>query len=108
LSSYGPPPAAKKVLKELPTLTCDSFKESLEECSVCQEKLSEQPEKEGNSLKEEEPSQTNKNQMIIKMPCAHNFHFPCLIQWLNAHNSCPTCRFELPTDDQDYENLKRD
>lgn len=27
--------------------------------------------------------------------CAHYFHVSCIDQWLQEHNSCPTCRIEV-------------
>ena len=60
---------------------------NLLECSVCKD-------------------QFEINQKIKKIPCKHHFHLECIMPWLKERNSCPVCRYELPTDDEDYETLK--
>ena len=42
------------------------------------------------------------------MPCNHHFHCDCLLPWLKERNSCPVCRYELPTDDEDFEKRKKE
>jgi len=90
-SKYGPPPTSKKVLENLPKIkVTEEFLKSckeIAECSVCKEEF-------------------KKSDEVNQLPCNHVFHPDCIIPWLKQHNSCPTCRFELPTDDKDYEQVK--
>ena len=53
-------------------------------------------------------STSNNEKNACKLPgCGHCFHCECLIKWLEHTCSCPLCRHELPTDDPNYEEYRR-
>uniref|UniRef100_A0A8D0G600 E3 ubiquitin-protein ligase RNF181 n=1 Tax=Sphenodon punctatus TaxID=8508 RepID=A0A8D0G600_SPHPU len=85
-----PPPASRQAVQSLPTVrvTPAQADKGLK-CPVC---LLEFEEDEGAK----------------QMPCQHLFHGGCILPWLGKTNSCPLCRHELPTDDQEYEEYKKD
>lgn len=91
---HGPPPAAEQAVGQLPEIKMtaeqlDDLKkqEKLTECAVCKEEFTTED-------------------LLKRMPCAHQFHPDCLIPWLKMHNTCPVCRFALPTDDVEYERRR--
>jgi E3 ubiquitin-protein ligase RNF115/126 len=87
---YGTPPASEKSVEQLKKEKIEeSNKENYEkqDCSVCKENY-------------------KLGDLISTMPCQHIFHEECLLPWLKQHNSCPVCRYELPTEDKDYEARK--
>ncbi|XP_056427279.1 E3 ubiquitin-protein ligase RNF181 [Hyla sarda] len=85
-----PPPAAKKVIENLPkvTVTAKQADAGLK-CPVC--------------LLEFEEDET-----VRRLPCEHLFHSACILPWLGKTNSCPLCRDELPTDSPEYEEYKQE
>lgn len=45
-----------------------------------------------------------KDQFLVEveakqLPCSHLYHPDCILPWLSNHDSCPLCRFKLPSDD---------
>lgn len=83
----GPPPASKDAIEALETLEIKADCEALA-CAVCKDVVSV-------------------GEMAKKLPCGHGYHGDCIIPWLGSRNSCPVCRYELPTDDPDYEEEKK-
>lgn len=44
-----------------------------------------------------------KEQFVIdneakQLPCNHIYHEECILPWLKSHNSCPVCRFKMPSE----------
>ena len=91
-NKYGNPPASKDAVDKLEkfNLTEEKIKSFGVEntCAVCKDEFVA-------------------GQLCLLMPCKHHFHQECLIPWLKERNSCPVCRLELPTDDEDYEKRKK-
>uniref|UniRef100_A0A0E0JWN6 RING-type domain-containing protein n=1 Tax=Oryza punctata TaxID=4537 RepID=A0A0E0JWN6_ORYPU len=42
-------------------------------------------------------------QLVALLPCKHYFHGDCIWPWLAIRNTCPVCRHQVRTDDDDYE-----
>ncbi|PIN00717.1 Ubiquitin--protein ligase [Handroanthus impetiginosus] len=74
------PPASKAAIESLPTIEIIDQHVAVESyCAVCKEAFEL-----GSEARE--------------MPCKHLYHQDCILPWLSLRNSCPVCRHELPTD----------
>ncbi|XP_020593641.1 E3 ubiquitin-protein ligase RING1-like [Phalaenopsis equestris] len=82
---YGPPPAARSAVDALPIIEVSQRMVRVEDahCAVCMDAFFVGDE-------------------AMRMPCKHVYHENCIVPWLELHNSCPVCRYELPTDEPDY------
>ena len=86
----GPPPASARAVRDLPLIRIraeDLVDPVNRECCVCLE-----PHKLGETA--------------VRLPCAHIFHKECIGDWLKSHCTCPVCRYELPTDDPNFERQR--
>ena len=93
----GNPPAANTAIEKL-----KHFK--------MEKKYCKKDDKDPNKLEFPECSicltEVNEGEDTILLPCGHMFHDACVTKWLKIHNTCPLCRFELPTDDAEYERQR--
>ncbi|KAJ3383549.1 hypothetical protein HDU84_003564 [Entophlyctis sp. JEL0112] len=79
------PPASKFFLRNLP-----NAKQTTGPCAICME-----------------PFITDSDDPAKVLPCKHVFHKQCITPWLKLHNTCPFCRWEVPTDDAVYERGRK-
>ena len=95
-NKYGSPPASKSSIEALPTIRITRHDlgadgigddDASSKCAVCKEVFELCAE-------------------VKRMPCNHLYHPDCIFPWLQEHNTCPVCRYELPTDDPDYEESR--
>lgn len=76
------PPASKAAIESMPTIDILDEHVAIESCcAVCKEAFEV-----GGEARE--------------MPCKHLYHQDCIMPWLSLRNSCPVCRHELPTDNE--------
>ena len=43
-----------------------------------------------------------------KLNCGHLFHEDCLRGWLIKQATCPLCKYEVETDDANYEECRKE
>ncbi|CAA7023485.1 unnamed protein product [Microthlaspi erraticum] len=84
-AGLGKPPASKSFIKNLKVspLTKEENDEAIC-CAVCKEEMSVGKE-------------------VAELPCRHKYHSECIVPWLGIRNTCPVCRFELPSSDEELE-----
>ncbi|CAL9066582.1 unnamed protein product [Musa banksii] len=78
-SSSGTQPASRAAVETLPDvkISVAAPGDDPVDCSVCMESF-------------------DAGEVVKQMPCKHMFHDRCILRWLDCHNSCPLCRYELP------------
>ncbi|GER44758.1 RING/U-box superfamily protein [Striga asiatica] len=86
-AKHGSPPAAKAAMEGLQSMLVEK-EEDVMVCAICRDTVSI-------------------GEIAKNLPCRHGYHIECIVPWLGSRNTCPVCRFELPTDDPDYEEERK-
>ncbi|CAN5953457.1 unnamed protein product [Sphagnum jensenii] len=86
---YGAPPASKTSIDAMPTIhiSQEHLGTDAAHCAVCKDEF-------------------EMGFPVRQMPCKHMYHGECIMPWLSQHNSCPVCRYEMDTDDADYDQTR--
>jgi len=83
-----PPPTSKAFVASLPREKVSCAPDEEQQCPICLKAVEE-----GDSL--------------MTLPCCHSFQDACVTAWLGKAANCPLCRAELPTDDPQWEEMKK-
>ena len=78
------PPASSDVINDLIPLRLRALHEYNDECLICSETF-------------------EIGCVVTSLPCGHMYHSDCIVGWLHRNCTCPICRYELPTDDPNFE-----
>ncbi|KAJ2107706.1 hypothetical protein IW146_007183 [Coemansia sp. RSA 922] len=95
-NATGPPPASREFLRTLPVVATAECKEV--SCAICNEELACSGKGQSDS----------DSASVTRLPCRHYYHRACVKPWLELHNTCPMCRYEVPSDDPQWLEKRRD
>ncbi|KAG4103787.1 hypothetical protein H8356DRAFT_1644025 [Neocallimastix lanati (nom. inval.)] len=86
VQSTGKPHATKMAMESLKIVSYKSRLVKLQPtCSICMEDFKD-----------------TQDQTIRAMPCGHVYHQECIFAWLENSNTCCNCRYEIETDNHEY------
>ncbi|KAG6382675.1 hypothetical protein SASPL_157619 [Salvia splendens] len=85
-SRRGAPPASLSYMNNLPRLTINGDKQQQQECAICKDSFT-------------------LGAVVNQLPCLHLYHPSCILPWLATRNTCPLCRYEFPTDDNERSEM---
>ncbi|KAI3633391.1 hypothetical protein MIR68_008338 [Amoeboaphelidium protococcarum] len=101
----GQPPASKDAVDGLKVVdkVCQSVLETDPKCAICLEEFPSDRVTDKQQNQYATANQPSEDTMCIReMPCHHIYHQDCIVHWLERSNYCPKCRYELMTDNEDY------
>jgi hypothetical protein len=84
-----PPAASSEAIMRLPKARVypwdrESSKECTKTCGVCCDRLVD-------------------GVVVTRLPCGHVYHLYCVVPWLSKTCTCPECRYEMETKNQNFE-----
>ncbi|KAJ2000516.1 hypothetical protein GGI04_004120 [Coemansia thaxteri] len=100
-NATGPPPASREFIRTLPSVSVS--------CTICNEELAGA---DAGRRSHQAPTAAATASLaaaaVTRLPCRHFYHLSCVKPWLELHNTCPMCRYEVPSDDPQWLDKRRD